>query len=588
MLNGGGHVGASDLLPSASGLSFETDIVGPASQLADTIEALLRDTDALRHVGSAAMAVARQWSEEANARQLIEYVQAALGSKPPKTDELLPEQAKPRAGAPCSGPKGSESGAQLQRGGIDVVQAAALTYDEFEQRYLARNRPVILQGVTDHWKAARDWVLPGGEVNIHFLDEEFGAAAVSVTDCSRYGDSNEPSCHAMTVSQYCAWWRGHHAKGDSAAASCQSISSSVRDSEPRPPHGSQDGTSQGLLYLKDWHFALDFPGYQAYTCPPFFQDDWLNDWYDAQHAKRTPSAGDVASDYRFVYLGPAGTKTPLHADVLRSHSWSANVAGRKLWRLLPAEFGHLVYHANGRTTASDFFLAAESAENGSAGGFNPYPGLAQAQEHVLEVEQLPGEAIFVPSGWFHTVTNLEDCCSINHNWISSHSLGSTWAHVCTERAQAADLIADCRVGCSPAEFESLVQRNVRINCSLDYAGVGALIRDIATAAAVCVLEPGSVGEEKEEEAEVGRHAPRAVARLNAAVDVLEAMLREERPMAVEESDGRTARETGACGAGEGAGKVAEWCRAGTEVAANEACLKLIHQALAAHRALQRT
>lgn len=40
--------------------------------------------------------------------------------------------------------------------------------------------------------------------------------------------------------------------------------------------------------------------------------------------------GGCTADYRFVYLGPAGSWTPLHADVLRSYSWSANVAGRKL------------------------------------------------------------------------------------------------------------------------------------------------------------------------------------------------------------------------------------------------------------------
>lgn len=40
--------------------------------------------------------------------------------------------------------------------------------------------------------------------------------------------------------------------------------------------------------------------------------------------------GIDCSDYRFVYLGPQGSWTPLHADVLRSYSWSANVCGRKV------------------------------------------------------------------------------------------------------------------------------------------------------------------------------------------------------------------------------------------------------------------
>lgn len=34
-----------------------------------------------------------------------------------------------------------------------------------------------------------------------------------------------------------------------------------------------------------------------------------------------------------------GTSTSLHSDVLRSFSWSANVVGCKLWRLLPPQVG---------------------------------------------------------------------------------------------------------------------------------------------------------------------------------------------------------------------------------------------------------
>lgn len=55
-----------------------------------------------------------------------------------------------------------------------------------------------------------------------------------------------------------------------------------------------------------------------------------------------------------------GTSTPLHTDVLRSHSWSANVAGRKLWRLLPPRHSHLLLDRQGRGPAWDFF--ADEAE----------------------------------------------------------------------------------------------------------------------------------------------------------------------------------------------------------------------------------
>ncbi len=72
---------------------------------------------------------------------------------------------------------------------------------------------------------------------------------------------------------------------------------------------------------------------QAYTTPEYFQDDWLNSYYDIRSAQQAAAAkqqaaggpgqqeaagqqregraaatgqtfGCVSSDYRFVYLGP--------------------------------------------------------------------------------------------------------------------------------------------------------------------------------------------------------------------------------------------------------------------------------------------
>lgn len=49
-----------------------------------------------------------------------------------------------------------------------------------------------------------------------------------------------------------------------------------------------------------------------------------------------------------------GTWTPLHADVLRSYSWSTNVVGRKRWLLLPPCHTHLLYDRFGQHMAPDF------------------------------------------------------------------------------------------------------------------------------------------------------------------------------------------------------------------------------------------
>ena len=55
-----------------------------------------------------------------------------------------------------------------------------------------------------------------------------------------------------------------------------------------------------------------------------------------------------------------GSWTPLHADVLRSYSWSANVAGAKRWLLLPPAHTHLLYDRFGRQMAPSFDLAPGS------------------------------------------------------------------------------------------------------------------------------------------------------------------------------------------------------------------------------------
>jgi hypothetical protein len=86
----------------------------------------------------------------------------------------------------------------------------------------------------------------------------------------------------------------------------------------------QAGQADALYYLKDWHHVAQFPAYGAYDTPPWFRDDWLNWAHDAAARERAADAADDATDkatdpavqcadYRFVYLGPAGSFTALHS-----------------------------------------------------------------------------------------------------------------------------------------------------------------------------------------------------------------------------------------------------------------------------------
>eukprot|EP00884_Botryococcus_braunii_P006407 jgi/Botrbrau1/15768/Bobra.4_1s0130.2 len=193
---------------------------------------------------------------------------------------------------------------------IDRRSITDLNYEEFAIKYMAANRPVIIQGCARDWLATKDWVNPDSTVNIDFLEQHFGDASVWVTRNDKSGDSYGGSQRQeMALREYSSWWRR-----------------------------KKLGRETNALYLKDWHFAHEFPHYKAYDLPVYFCDDWLNYYYDARQghsgdegSREGRLASIVTSDYRFVYLGPAGTWTPLHTDVLKSFSWSTNVCGRYAW-----------------------------------------------------------------------------------------------------------------------------------------------------------------------------------------------------------------------------------------------------------------
>lgn len=183
---------------------------------------------------------------------------------------------------------------------VPRVRLGSLRPHEFEE-YLRANQPVLLTEGTADWPATSDWLTSAGEPDLHRLAAMFGESIVSVVN-SR-GKRGE-----MALSEYADWWS---ARGNET-------NESVVD----------------LLYLKDWHLPALHPSYTAYHLPEHLADDWLNEhWAATRHASSSDAADAnwETGDHRFVYIGPAGSKTTLHADVLFSYSWSANICGTKHW-----------------------------------------------------------------------------------------------------------------------------------------------------------------------------------------------------------------------------------------------------------------
>ncbi|XP_031119088.1 2-oxoglutarate and iron-dependent oxygenase JMJD4 isoform X2 [Ipomoea triloba] len=314
-------------------------------------------------------------------------------------------------------------------GRVEKVNGKELSYVEFAEKYMGRNQPVVLTGLMDDWRACRDWVTDGGKPNLQFFSTHFGTSKVQVAECGTREFTDQRRIE-MTVAEF---------------INCAQLSEST------------DGV-QSFFYLKDWHFVKEYPEYVAYKTPLHFCDDWLNLYLDKYRMHNDPDTYNEGneiscSDYRFVYIGSKGTWTPLHADVFRSYSWSANVCGRKKWYFLPPSQHHLVYDRNMKNSVYNIFADVNEVK---------FPGFKKAIWWECTQEQ--NELIFVPSGWYHQVENLEDTISINHNWFNAYNLSCVWDLLLRDYLEAQECIEDLK-GCD--DFEELCQRNLAANTGLN-------------------------------------------------------------------------------------------------------------------------
>ena len=362
---------------------------------------------------------------------------------------------------------------------VPRVHASELTPTQFAERYMRPNLPVLVTGLMDEWRAAREWVTTGGTPDVAGkMAAAFGDAEVLVVDCDAPLDTDLER-KQMPFRDFATWW------------------------------GARDGRR---LYLKDWTFASDFPEYGAYVTPPHFADDWLNAYWDElREAPPAPAAAGAEADedgnealaasdnddddrrgragvgegtHRFVYVGVEGTWTPMHADVLRSYSWSINVSGHKRWLMVPPQRSAHLKSRDGTTLVRDLREAVRADPKNVD---NPFPDARRAAP--LVVEQGAGEALFVPSLWYHQVHNVTDCVSINHNWINAANADVAWATLRDEMCDVRRGLADPEDRADGVLCQSLLTRRA----GADYPTFAAML----TAAAQ-------------------RHAPRVREKMNVA------------------------------------------------------------------------
>lgn len=164
-----------------------------------------------------------------------------------------------------------------------------------------------------------------------------------------------------------------------------------------------------------------------------------------------------------------------------------NVCGRKEWVFYHPDDVRIVVTHNLGTIVSDAVIAEQEPKLKDRFGRFVVPDVTA---EVIDKENYPrfheakpvfviqetGDAIFVPSGWYHQVKNLEDTISINHNWFNGYNIRELWGFFKREYAAVEHELEDLKeMGLVGREFVDQCQLVMLANTGINYVEFRELV-----------------------------------------------------------------------------------------------------------------
>lgn len=219
-----------------------------------------------------------------------------------------------------------------------------LTAQDFFEDYYYENRPVVIRGYAQNWPASHKWTPD-------FIKENYGDVNVNITD-DRLSNPNYDMQHEQ------------HTRTCTLGAFVDRV---------------KENTSGNNAYMVANNRAIEHPDFA-----PILDDVHYDPaMFDAARWKGCSA----------FWLGPAGTITPTHHDTC--NILFVQLYGRKQFRLFsPLESDMLV---NARSMYSS--VDPESPDSAQ------HPNLKSVTERTTLLT--PGDAIFLPVGWWHHVRSLD-------------------------------------------------------------------------------------------------------------------------------------------------------------------------------------
>lgn len=248
---------------------------------------------------------------------------------------------------------------------------------EFYERFVRPNLPVVLTGLTDDWRAIKDW-------SPEYFRTTYPDAKVSYTAWSSSEPTNDPT----------EYYRNRKRQTTTLGAFINLMNSES--------HTSRDYISQYPIFNELPRLTADIGSLEPYLNIPRLYPESL------QSKLRKPPT---------FWLGPAGIVTPVHFD--SAHNLLVQIHGRKKLLLIsPRQSGFLYYPSLDLGHVNYSPVDVESPD------YDRFPRFKQATP--IEVQLEPGEILFIPVRWWHYARALQDTISLNFWWFSLDSLRRMW------------------------------------------------------------------------------------------------------------------------------------------------------------------
>ena len=229
----------------------------------------------------------------------------------------------------------------------------------------------------------------------------------------QYYSANKPVilCDMMNEWKALDTWTPEYLKGK-----CGDVMVEISaDRNKNPSYETEDGKHRKVVRFGDFIDMVEKGGetndYYLTARNEFFKNPDVMKLLDDMVI--FPQYLNPQENWMFLWYGPKGTYTPLHHDSM--NIFMAQVKGRKNIKLVPSTEMDLVYNHWG----------VYSNVNLEEPDYERFPKLRDAT--VLDVMLNPGEVLFLPAGWWHSVRSLDMSITVTFmNFIFNNRF--EWVH----------------------------------------------------------------------------------------------------------------------------------------------------------------